>query len=427
MMADMEEPTQALPNRAEEDPPWLDLIERDALAGMLHRASCLITGMERLNESAFFAAAHQQIYRAMISCQVDEKPVEYEDLLAALEPSQAEARMVLEHLEKMQPDFEQFDLWVDDLQQWAERRELLEPLESASKRIRTDRYSAKSVRLELMDQLQELHGRRIQAWFETSDRLVDQLHQRMDQGIYPMPPPMGTRTGFSGLDRILQGWQPGGCYLLCGEAGIGLTSLALRFALTAADQPVDVALISSAQAAQFLTQRMLAIHSGLTLEKLRTNDLSAEDLAQFTKAGEWHRQRPLYVCDNPFDSVRDLVAMCLQLHRDMGAKLVVVDDARLMGTERSDHAETVAQFKDLARQISGAVLMVSGEVIGENARLPADAILVLERGVLGEAKHRLRVAQNRHGKPGNLHLRMDEGALRFREVVPLTEMDGYRQ
>ena len=411
-------PEVSLPRYEEDDPPWLDRVEQDVLGAMLHRHGCLLRGIERLRDDSFYSDVHQKLFQALRHCHASDQQVTRDLLLGDEETPDPHQVALLDYLELHPPESVRFDEWVRSLEERVERRELLALVEEAVQDIHLDLYGAEVVRSSLIDRLMEFHLRKLRNRFRSADQLVEQELESLHEGIYPVQRTMGIPSGLSGLDEVLRGWKKGGCYLLCGDPYAGSTSLALCFAMTAADQPVGVALISPEHDASFLTRRMLAIHGGLALEKIRTDNLSPPDLTKLTKAADWHRQRAIHICDDPFDSVRDLTMVCRELMRDVETDLLIIDDAQLVGGYGKEQAtvEAITLLRQMAKSLECAVLILGGQMVRESERLAVDAMLMLDENAEGEATHQLRVVQHRHGQPGSVRLRMDEETLGFREV-----------
>lgn len=409
-----------LPQSAADDPPWLASVERAVLGAMFHRHRCLLQGFEELEPDCFFPEIHQQVYLALGSCYDRDQPIDRALLLSHLEPHSDVLLALLDHLERQEPAYDQFTGWLRDLRERRDRRGLLAQIDKAGKDLRLDMYSAESVRTALLDRLMELQAGGLSQRFQSSWTIVDQLLESLQVGIYPVLRTSGATTGFDGLDRIIRGWRAGGCYLLCSDTYAGSTSLGLQFAMTMADQPTGVVLVSADHDARHLTQRMLAIHTGLSLDEICSDALSPLDTEQLQKAGVWHRHRNLYICDDPFDTIRDLSAVCQDLRRGMEVGLVVVDDMNLIGGygKEQETAEAVRQLRTMAIDMKCAVIAMGGELARRTERLAVDALMVLEKVSTGEATHRLWVAKHRHGQPGSFYLRMQNESLSFTEVDP---------
>ena len=104
----------------------------------------------------------------------------------------------------------------------------------------------------------------------TIDR-IDTLHQ--NPGAFT-----GIPTGYTDLDKMTAGLQPGDLVIIAGRPSMGKTALAVNIAENAAiERKVPSAIFSMEMSAEQVTLRMISSLGRVSQSQLRTGDLSAQD------------------------------------------------------------------------------------------------------------------------------------------------------
>lgn len=180
----------------------------------------------------------------------------------------------------------------------------------------------------------------------------------------------GTDTGFTELNAITNGWQPGDMIVLAARPSIGKTALALNFLLHAAEtcdiEKQEVVVIFSLEmSAEQLVQRMISIQSNITSSKLRTGNFSDTELYAIEEASANISNYPIMICDNSNISIFDIQSKLQQLSKTHTIKLVVVDYLQLIeySGQSSNRANEVAKIsrtlKIVARNINAPIIAIA--------------------------------------------------------------------
>ncbi len=232
-----------------------------------------------------------------------------------------------------------------------EATDLEEMLDRAEKKIfDVTSYSGVHKFVELKDELSE-------AW----ERL-DRLHNTKE-GLRGVP------TGFQELDSKLSGFQNSDLIILAARPSMGKTSLALDIARqTAINHNTPVGIFSLEMSSQQLVDRMLASQSNVDAWKLRTGRLTQEDeFASIRQSLDRLSKAPIYIDDQPGNSILKMRSIARRLKSEKGLKLLVVDYLQLMvpvGARVSDNlvqqvTEISRSLKNLARELDIPILALS--------------------------------------------------------------------
>ena len=177
----------------------------------------------------------------------------------------------------------------------------------------------------------------------------------------------GTPSGFSDLDALTGGFQPGNLIVLAARPSMGKSAAATNIAEHAAvEAGVPVALFSLEMSETELAHRFLASQARVSSDDLRKGRVRAEKWPKVLQAVEKLARAPIFVDDSSDMSVLELRAKSRRLAARHGLGLVVVDYLQLMrpeGRPESSRVEQIGQIsrglKILARELEVPVIAVS--------------------------------------------------------------------
>lgn len=184
----------------------------------------------------------------------------------------------------------------------------------------------------------------------------------------------GVPTGFKCLDDILGGFQPSDLIILAARPSVGKTALALDIARrTASEHQIPVGIFSLEMSADQLVDRIVAAQS-------RT-DASVIRKGVRTQHGTWREdvfknirdalddlsRTPIYIDDQPGNSIMKMRSAARKLKIEKGLKLLVVDYLQLMAPSSARTNDSMVQqvteisrsLKHLARELNIPVIALS--------------------------------------------------------------------
>ena len=135
----------------------------------------------------------------------------------------------------------------------------------------------------------------------------------------------GYQTGFPLLDRYMKRLRDVNC--IAASTGVGKTGLALNIALNLAIEEVPVLYINLEMNIDEIITRVLAILSGVEIDKIDTGDYgnTPEEfklVARFAEKLEYSTQ---YMTDNTPKNINHITSLIHKYHAKHGIKVVVVD------------------------------------------------------------------------------------------------------
>ncbi len=213
-------------------------------------------------------------------------------------------------------------------------------------------------------------GSRGRAGFQDLQSVLAQVVERVDD-LYNRENPndiTGVPTGFTDLDRMTSGMQPGDMIILAARPSVGKTAFALNICEhVAIDQGMPVAVFSMEMGATQLAMRLVCSVGRIDQQRLRTGRLTEDDWPRLTSAIQKMQDANLFIDETPALNPLELRARARRLARQYGKLgLVMVDYLQLMsgtGSSGENRATEVAEIsrslKALAKELSVPVIALS--------------------------------------------------------------------
>jgi replicative DNA helicase len=213
-------------------------------------------------------------------------------------------------------------------------------------------------------------GSRGRAGFQDLQSVLAQVVERVDD-LYNRENPndiTGVPTGFTDLDRMTSGMQPGDLIIIAARPSVGKTAFALNMAEhVAIDQGMPVAVFSMEMGATQLAMRLVCSVGRIDQQRLRTGRLTEDDWPRLTSAIQKMQDANLFIDETPALNPLELRARARRLARQYGKLgLVMVDYLQLMsgtGTSGENRATEVAEIsrslKALAKELHVPVIALS--------------------------------------------------------------------
>ncbi len=176
----------------------------------------------------------------------------------------------------------------------------------------------------------------------------------------------GITSGFTELDRMTAGLQPGDLIVVAGRPSMGKTSLAMNIAENAAiGKEIPAAIFSMEMSSDQVALRMISSLGQLDQGKLRTGRFRDEDWPTITGVIAQMSEAPIFIDDTPALSPTEVRARARRLKREHGLGLIVLDYLQLMGIAGSSEnrateiSEISRGLKALARELEVPVIALS--------------------------------------------------------------------
>ena len=276
--------------------------------------------------------------------------------------------------------------------------------------------------------------------------IIEDYYRRIEYLILHSDAPLGLPTGFRAIEQLLGGMQKSDLLIFAGRPGMGKTSFLLSVLLFVARQGGRVAFFTMEMDREQIVQRLASMETGITMQKLRLGELSANEQGRLVEALDRLGELQIFVDDTPALNPLELRAKCRRMNFRTGVDLIIVDYMQLMnagGAYENNRVQEISfisrSMKELARDLNIPLLsaaQLSRAVEQRQDKRPqlrdlresgsieqdADIVMFLYRDeVYNEATEipgqaDIIVAKHRNGPTGTVSLFFDKAVTRFRDV-----------
>ena len=356
--------------RVDRMPPQAIEVERSVLGAMFLDVKAIGRAIELLDEGCFYDHRHGKIYRAIIALYERNEAVDPltvgEQLRRGGVQEQVVDAVYLAGLVAGVSTGANIDHHARIVLDKALGRRLIETANSAIEQT----YAGTEDVYELIDRAEQsifsLSERRLSQGFVSLESILDETIEQVERAHNQISTVTGVDTGFTDLNELTSGFQPGDLVILAARPSVGKTALALALARNAAvEGGVGVAFFSLEMSNLQLAQRLLCLETKLNLHALRTGRLRDDDWMHLARHVERMSQMPIYIDDTPGVTVLEARAKTRRLQREHGLGMVVIDYMQLMSSHervnsREQEISTISRgLKGMAKELNVPVLVLS--------------------------------------------------------------------
>lgn len=292
--------------------------------------------------------------------------------------------------------------------------------------------------------------------FVSLAQVVDQYYEYLNEVQERGAEMTGIGTGFIDFDRLTGGLHKSDLLILAARPGVGKSSLAMTIAFNIAmQQQAPVGVFALEMGRDQLLQRLLATHTGIDSQKLRTGRITPQELQALMDSMGRLSAAPIYIDDTPGLTVNELRSKARRLQAEHGLDVLIIDYLQLMsgsGKRGENRVQEVSEIsrslKALARELNIPVIalsQLSRAVEGRTNHVPvladlresgsieqdADMVMFIYREEMYDKDTdkkgiaEIHIAKHRNGPLGVVSLFFDSRTTRFRDLAPYHSPDGY--
>ena len=350
--------------------------ERAVLGGLMLETHRFDTVIQVITETDFQGKDHQIIFESMSELVNENKPLDPFTVSEKLDNSNNLNRVggknYLIELATSTPSAANLEAYAEIIRQRSISRKLMQANSEITDLINNPQGQNGE---ELLDHAERLifslndetsqNDSSLQSMKELIPSTMDRLHELSNKkgGL------IGSSTGFTDLDKKLQGIQNGDLIIVAGRPSMGKTSFAMNIAenvLTNDDTDGAVLIFSLEMPGESLTTRMLSGMSKLDQQNVRSGMLRDDQLKILLEEGERLKNLPLWIDDSSLLTPMELRAKARRLARSEGGlSLIVVDYLQLMQLPTSAEnrvnqiSEISRALKSLAKELDVPVIALS--------------------------------------------------------------------
>ena len=355
-------------------PPQDVAAEQCVLGGMMLSKDAIADVVEILKVGDFYRPAHGTIFNAVLDLYARGEPADAITVAAALAGSGELGRVggapYLHTLISSVPTAANAAYYARIVSERAVLRRLIE----AGTRIVQLGYGSAAGGGRDVDDVVDLAQ---QAIYDVTERRVSEDFAILSDLLQPTLDEIeavgsqsgvmtGVPTGFTDLDRLLNGLHAGQLIIVAGRPGLGKSTAAMDFArATSVRANFSSAIFSLEMSKVEIVMRLLSAEARVPLHVLRSGQLSDDDWTKLARRMGEISEAPLFVDDTPNMNLMEIRAKARRLKQRHDLKLIIVDYLQLMTSPKrvesrqQEVAELSRGLKLLAKEVECPVVAVS--------------------------------------------------------------------
>ncbi|MBN2200735.1 replicative DNA helicase [bacterium] len=426
-------------------PPQSIEAEKAVLGSVMLDNESIGKAIEMIDPSHFYRTAHQKIFTAALNLYERNEPVDLITLSEELKRQkildEIGGSYYLTELAESIPSSANVEYHARIVLEKAVLRNMI----AEGIAIARDCYEAGRDPFEILDRAEQrifgLSEKRLTKTFQHIDPIMHETFDKIERfhrerkGVVT-----GVPTGFTKLDELTSGFQPGELVIVAGRPSMGKTAFCLNVARNAAvEAKVPVAFFSLEMSNQQLAMRLLCAEARVDAHGVRTGHLADHEWQKLSMCVGNLAEAPIYIDDSSTMGTLELRAKARRLKKEKGVGMVMIDYLQLMQGPRNaesrqqEISSITRSLKALAKEIDLPVIVLSQlsravEVRGgerkpllsdlrESGAIEQDADVVLfiyrsefygkamdDQGQSVEGKAEVIIGKQRNGPVGTVHL-----------------------
>ncbi len=271
----------------------------------------------------------------------------------------------------------------------------------------------------------------------------------------------GIKTGYRGLDNLINGLHKSDLMILAARPSVGKTSFAMNLVENVALAGYSCAVFSLEMKKEQLVQRMLCSVGEVSMESVMKGKMNKTEWLKVTKAKEMLSDKKIFINDSSLVTPQEVMSKCRRIKSRYGLDFVVIDYIQLMtpmSNKKDDNrqqqiSEISRYLKILAKEIDVPVLALSQlsrdvekrkgrpqlSDLRESGAIEQDADIVMfihrpdksasekeiDEGKVERNVAEILIEKHRNGATGEFKLYFQGDCTKFKNIDPVTgQIDG---
>ncbi len=329
-----------------------------------------------IQEEDFYAESHKHIFSAMEAIIKQNQPVDLVTLTDALEKQgaleQAGGIAYITELTNVMPSSANYQRYLDIVT----RDSLLRKLIKGSAEIIEECKSSASKETAISFAEKTVYDISNQA--DTSEivkigNVIPDVMTKFDELSNDKSSYKGIKTGFRGIDGLLDGVHNSDLMILAARPAVGKTSFAMNLVENIALQGYSCAVFSLEMSREQLTERMLCSVAGVSMENAKKGKMNKTEWLKMAKAREKLSNAKIFIDDSAVIRPREIISKCRRLKSRFGLDFVMIDYIQLMTPDKSRNSDS--------RQNEISEISRSLKILAKEVNVPVLALSQLSRAV----------------------------------------------
>lgn len=365
--------------------PFDLMAERSTLGAILLDRDAIVAVAPWLVPELFYLEKHALVYQAMLACANRREPPDLATVAGELRRMEqldlVGGLAFLGELASEVPTAVHIEYYARIVEKTAIRRRLIEAGGNIAARGYDETEELEATLADAEAELATVHNRRGQQSYQSFAQIASSLFTLIEKAQEQRGDLSGLSTGYTDLDALTGGLQKSDLILLAARPSVGKSAFAMSLAYNCAKlSAARVGVFSLEMGREQLMQRVLAMHTGIDMQRLRTGNLRGDELSIAFDGLGFLSELPISIEDTPGLSIGELRAKARRMHAEIGLDLLLIDYLQLMagGSGGRNHQNRQEVVSEISRGL---------KAIARELNIPVIALSQLSRAVEGRASH----------------------------------------
>ncbi len=351
--------------------------EQSVLGSMMLSKDAIAAVTGRLQPEYFYKDAHMHMYNAIVVLMKKGDPVDMVTVSSELKKmntlDQCGGKPYLIDVLNSVPTATNVDYYANIVLEKALLRRLIDAGSHLLEQSYKDEDDVDQILGNAQRDILDISKENIQNDFVKLGSVVSTVWDNINDTYDSEDGILGVSTGYTDLDDMTSGFQPGDLIILAARPSMGKTALALNFAMNASVGKEDmVAIFSCEMPKEQLALRMLSAEAKVDLGRLRTANIHENEYRGLSQALGRLSESPIYIDDTPSITPLMMRAKCRRLMMEGQLKLIIVDYLQLMRSGKKRVESRYQEVSDIVREV---------KAFGKELKIPIIALSQLSRDV----------------------------------------------
>ncbi len=183
----------------------------------------------------------------------------------------------------------------------------------------------------------------------------------------------GIKTGFNGLDILLNGLHRSDLMIIAARPATGKTSFAMNIVENIAMNGHSCAVFSLEMGKEQLVQRMMCSVAGVSMSSAMKGKINKTEWLKIAQAREKLSNAKIYIDDSSMITPQQIISKCRRLKSRFGLDLIMIDYIQLMTPDKSRNSDSRQnEISDISRNL---------KILAKEINVPVLALSQLSRAV----------------------------------------------
>lgn len=331
-----------------------------------------------LKEEDFYAESHKHVFRAMEGIIKNNLPVDLVTLTDALEKQgnleNAGGINYIVELTNVMPSSANYQRYLEIVTRDSMLRKLIVGAADIIENCRTSTDKVTSLAL-AEKTVFDISNTADTSSVVSIGKVLPDVMIKLDELSKDKSAYKGIKTGYKGLDYLLNGVHKSDLMILAARPAVGKTSFAMNIVENIALQGYSCAVFSLEMSKEQLAERMLFSVAGVSMENATKGKLNKTEWRKVARARELLAPAKIYIDDSAVITPSELISKCRRIKRKYGLDFVMVDYIQLMTPDakrRSAEANRQQEITEISRQL---------KILAKEVDVPVLALSQLSRAV----------------------------------------------